>query len=116
MEILLLTESYLSHLFDALESRFPIEIEDDIVDQIMKDIESFEEKTYQITKRKSKIKIVGFVDEYEPDTIFLEFSNLSKRKAGQIQNLVENYEFAFGTGTDFIRSEEESLAIFKKGI
>lgn len=100
-----------------MESIFDIHINDEVYNKIILDSEENQvnSKSYQISSEKDMICVTGKVDEYEPESIRLKFGNLSHKKRTQMGELIESYEFAFGSGTGY-RSVDDSLLIYKRGV
>lgn len=104
-------------LLGTIQTFIKIHIQPEIVDQILTDYESNQvnEKVYQLGGQMDKVYLIGIVDEYEPETIWMRFENISNSTKTKLKYIFDNYDFAFGTGSEF-RSKDESLEIFNKGI
>ena len=104
-------------LFKTIQTIINIHIQPEIIDQILTDCESNQvnEKFYQLSGQKDKVNLIGIVDEYEPETIWMRFENINRSTKTKLEQVFYNYDFAFGIGSEF-RSENESVEIFNKGI
>jgi hypothetical protein len=71
-------DNELSGLISEIKRYFSVEIDDGLVGKIIQDSENNQvtEKHYKIFEEKSRPTILATVDEYEPETIWIEIKNI----------------------------------------
>lgn len=84
--------SNLTTVLNQIAEILSIKIDQEVLDKIQNDafINQINQKKYQIYTNSglfNKMYITGFVDEYEPETIWIEFSGVSKFEIEQIEEL-----------------------------
>lgn len=84
--------SNLTTVLNQIAEILSIKIDQEVLDKIQNDalIDQINQKKYQIYTNSglfNKMYITGFVDEYEPETIWIEFSGVSKFEIDQIEEL-----------------------------
>ena len=84
-----------------------------VIDDSKKD--QVNEKRYTLCEEKGQVLVEGIVEEYEHETIWIEFMTLNSKTMQRLTEIFDHYEFAFGSGALF-RPVEESVEIFEKGI
>lgn len=79
MRASIIVSEYIPFLFNAIEKLLQLSLREEIVNKVLSDstVDLVNAKEYEFTL-SSKIKLVGYVNEYEPQIIELEFKNLSK--------------------------------------
>ena len=90
-------DSDLISFFSELENYFSIKLDKIIIEKIFKDAEDDQvsEKDYKIFEKerslfKSQIQIIGKVDEYEPNDIWIEIKNIKDRDLNHFKNWIED--------------------------
>ena len=80
-----------------MEKYFSIRVDNEIVEKVFKDAKDdhVTEKNYLIFQSKkslfkSKLKVIGSVDEYEPETICIEIQNIQNKDLNHFKNRIEN--------------------------
>lgn len=97
-EILLNIDKQIGDVFGEIERYFKISLDKTIIKRILKEAEEDQVsiKEYLIFKGAKKIFskqiiIQGIVDEYEPETIRIEFKNVNKRDVKHFSELFTGY-------------------------
>ena len=90
-------DSELNGFIKEIEKYYAIKIAQQIINQIITDSQEnqVDEKNYDIFKGenrllKKSIVIVGRVDEFEPETIWIEINNIKKGDEKHFQELINN--------------------------
>jgi hypothetical protein len=87
--------SDLRDIVDEIERYFSIALDRELIERIFRDAENDQvsEKQYLIFKGEEKIlhgqmTIYGTVDEYEPETIWIELKNIKEKDVRHFNELV----------------------------
>jgi hypothetical protein len=107
----------LDFLFEPIEEILNMKFREEVIETILKDFEEDQvnQKTYRLSKENNRTEITGFVDDYEPESILLSINNITKKEKEVLKEILENYEFAFGSGANF-RPVEETIKMYRQGI
>ena len=94
---LLNIDSELNVFIREIENHFSIKVDKKIIDKIYQDFKNDQvnEKEYVIFKRpdrilKKQFVIKGIVDEYEPETIWIELENLRKKDIVHLDSWIKD--------------------------
>lgn len=113
----LIISDNLNYLFQAIESNTQVKLIDGEIRKIFSDAENDQvsRKEYSIFKQDGQFLIKGIVEDYEPETIILDLSEPDPKTKQVLIDIVDIYNFSFGSGASF-RTKQECIAIFNKGI
>jgi hypothetical protein len=92
---LLNIDSNLRYIIGEIEQYFSIKLDKDIIAKIFKDAEDDQvtEKEYLIAQAEKKflgtqLTILGTVDEYEPETIWIEIQNIKQKDVKYFEEMI----------------------------
>jgi|LakMenE18May11ns_1017448.scaffolds.fasta_scaffold8568756_1 hypothetical protein len=82
-------DTELSGLIAEIKRYFSLDIDDGLVERIVQDskTDNVNEKHYKIFEEKSRPTILATVDEYEPETIWIEIKNIKNTDVKHFNDL-----------------------------